>query len=98
MRRKTATSTIGVYVAVTLLPLALLISLAVMWGQRGPNPDYAFTAIITYFAAIALWIAIDLARRWWNRTHARPSQPPPAPMPAGVPIGPRYPAPLVAHA
>ena len=98
MRRNAQTFSSSTYWAAVLLPLALVIALSVMWGQRGPNADYAFAAIISYFAAIALLVTVVILMRWLSRSAAPPRMPPPASMPAGIPTGPRRPAPLVAYA
>ena len=84
------------------LSVLLFIGLA-----SGPPPDGAFGLILGYFVCIALWGAVELVLRPKRLSPpeaegptppVEPPVPPAEPSPAGVPLGPRKPAPLVAHA
>ena len=88
---------------VLALPVLLFVTLACMWDHGGPDPAHAFAAIIGYLSLLALWMVAALLLQWWRARASLPPRPrsggpPPAPSPAGLPIGPRRPTPLVARA
>jgi hypothetical protein len=78
-----------------------LIALASIWTRHGPSPDGAFGLILGYFVCIALWGVVALVsarRRRLPPPQAKNPTPPFDPSPVSAPLGPRKPAPLVAHA
>jgi hypothetical protein len=82
------------------LTVLLMIGLASIWTRHGPPPDGAFVLILGYFVCIALWGAVELflALRRPPPPQTENPTPPIEPSPVGAPLGPRKPAPLVAHA
>jgi hypothetical protein len=77
------------FVTTGLVALVLTIAFAIVLSL--PRPAQ-YPGIV----AIAL-LVVALAWRWW-KGRSTPPMPPPAPSPAALPVGPRFPAPLVAHA
>jgi hypothetical protein len=89
------------------LASAALVLLAVAIGSvqdhDGPRPDRAFMVILGYFVSIAVagctYLLVGLFRRSPGAGPAAGTPPPPPQLsPTGLPIDPRKPAPLVAHA
>ncbi len=68
------------------------------WIDRGFGPATAFALILVYFVAIALWGIVILLRRIALPPLPSDTPPPTQMSPAGVPVGPRRPSPLVARA
>jgi hypothetical protein len=95
-------TTIGLAAFVAIQAISV-IGLSANWDPDDPRETRFLLFLGLHL--LMVWVACAIAALIWrgngppyDRPVAGPSSPPPEPSPAGLPIGPRQPAPLAVHA